>query len=874
MAVQVVHSGGGPVSVNVTTTPAISVTSPQVNVVDVNPAYTTGQPGNTGPQGPQGPAGSNGADGATVTYGISCETGTGSTEQKIRLTGSNSTTDDVVLAVAGDLSIARTSADKITITNTISNPVLEADTSTSGFGFVVDEDNMSSNLNTKVPTQQSVKAYVDNNVTTANVTTNLATSYQTDRVTVTSSDGTDAVILEATGSQAGVMTVAMHDKLDGIASNADATNSSNVNAAGAIMHTDVAGSATGLITRAASEQYTVVAASTSNISEGSNLYYTDGRADARVSAVIDTDNTLGSPSDTLVPSQAAIKTYVDNQLGTQNLSLGTRTGTTVAVNISGGGSSVTIPASTTSEAGLMTEAQFDKLAGIEAGADATDATNVAAAGAVMNSGNESIDGVKTFTSTISGSINGNAATVTNGVYTTSSVTALSDVSDAGSGIIMSTAERTKLTGIEANATADQTAAEIRTLVDAASDSNVFTDDDHDKLNAIEASADVTDATNVAAAGALMKTGGQMTGNITFSGSQTVDGRDLSADGLKLDGIEANATADQTDAEIRSKFSAGTGISYNSSTGVIATTASGVDELNDLSDVTVGSESANDYLVNNGSGAFVNQSLNIVHDDSPELGGNLDVLAREIVSSGNRNIVLNPHGVGNVKLGNFTFDGDQDLTSKDDFVLTYNESANLISLEAASTASGTVDTNGTPADDQIAIFTDADTIEGQASLTFASNALTIKATSSQAGYGGRILFGVDTSDQYNGDIVNFGSGPGGSNGNIEKGKLYYVNSSQQWELADANAVATASGMLGIAVVDDLPLFLVRGFARHGSWVSLGTGNPLYISAGATAGEIVSTAPTGSADVVRIIGYSTDSSSREIFFNPSNDWIELA
>ena len=39
------------------------------------------------------------------------------------------------------------------------------------------------------------------------------------------------------------------------------------------------------------------------------------------------------------------------------------------------------------------------------------------------------------------------------------------------------------------------------------------------------------------------------GNISFTGSQTVDGRDLSVDGTKLDGIEANATADQTASEI-------------------------------------------------------------------------------------------------------------------------------------------------------------------------------------------------------------------------------------------------------------------------------------------------------------------------------------
>jgi len=39
---------------------------------------------------------------------------------------------------------------------------------------------------------------------------------------------------------------------------------------------------------------------------------------------------------------------------------------------------------------------------------------------------------------------------------------------------------------------------------------------------------------------LSKSGDQMTGNLTFSGSQTVDGRDLSVDGAKLDGIATNA----------------------------------------------------------------------------------------------------------------------------------------------------------------------------------------------------------------------------------------------------------------------------------------------------------------------------------------------
>ena len=63
----------------------------------------------------------------------------------------------------------------------------------------------------------------------------------------------------------------------------------------------------------------------------------------------------------------------------------------------------------------------------------------------------------------------------------------------------SDAEQTKLSGIEASATADQTNAEIRTAVEAASDSNVFNDADHSKLNAIEAAADVTDTANVVSA---------------------------------------------------------------------------------------------------------------------------------------------------------------------------------------------------------------------------------------------------------------------------------------------------------------------------------------------------------------------------------------
>lgn len=73
------------------------------------------------------------------------------------------------------------------------------------------------------------------------------------------------------------------------------------------------------------------------------------------------------------------------------------------------------------------------------------------------------------------------------------------VESASDSNVFTDADHTKLNGIEASATADQTDAEIRAAVEAASDSNVFTDADHTKLNGIETSADVTDTANVVAA---------------------------------------------------------------------------------------------------------------------------------------------------------------------------------------------------------------------------------------------------------------------------------------------------------------------------------------------------------------------------------------
>ena len=138
---------------------------------------------------------------------------------------------------------------------------------------------------------------------------------------------------------------------------------------------------------------------------------------------------------------------------------------------------------------------------------------------------------------------------------------------------------TKLDTIETNATADQTDAEIRAAVEAATDSNVFTDADHTKLNSIEASADVTDTANVVSA----LTAGS---NITIAANGTISSTDTNttysvqdgelsqnnftnADHTKLNSIETNADVTDT-TNVVAALTAGTNVSI-ASNGTISST---------------------------------------------------------------------------------------------------------------------------------------------------------------------------------------------------------------------------------------------------------------------------------------------------------------
>jgi hypothetical protein len=63
-------------------------------------------------------------------------------------------------------------------------------------------------------------------------------------------------------------------------------------------------------------------------------------------------------------------------------------------------------------------------------------------------------------------------------------------------------------------------------------------------------------------------------------------------------------------------------------------------------------------------------------------------------------------------------------------------------------------------------------------------------------------------------------------------------------------------------------LIRGYFKNTAW-SFTIGAPVYLSV--NPGGLSSTQPTATGDIVRVVGYAI--AADEIYFNPSQDWIEL-
>ena len=127
----------------------------------------------------------------------------------------------------------------------------------------------------------------------------------------------------------------------------------------------------------------------------------------------------------------------------------------------------------------------------------------------------------------------------------------------------------------------------------------------------------------------------------------------------------------------------------------------------------------------------------------------------------------------------------------------------------------------------------------------------------------------TDGDHHGDVVYFGGTT-----SMTTGAIYHYKSDGTWEEADADAVATSDGLLGVALgaASDTNGVLLRGFVTidHDPGA---IGDVLYLST--TAGDCSATAPSGSADIVRVIGYQVSHASNgNVWFNPDSTYVEIA
>ena len=343
---------------------------------------------------------------------------------------------------------------------------------------ILDEDGLTSNSATSLATQQSIKAYVDAQVTAQDFDFSAdsggALSIDLDSEAMTFTGGTgidtsgsgnavtfaiDSTVTTLTGSQTLTnKTLTSPDINGGTVDGATIATSDITVGTGKTL--DVSAGTLTLADNQISgdkvEGGTINAVTVNTLTYGS---LSDGSI--TITAFVDEDN-MASDSATLVPTQQSVKAYVDSQVTAQDLDVTTDSGT-IAIDLDS--ETLTVAGGT----GLSSSATGNT---VTIDIDSTVATLT---------GSQTLSNKTLATPVVSGNL------TTNGLI---------DGRDVAT-------DGTKLDGIESGATADQTAAEIKTAYESNADTNAFTDADHSKLDGIEASADVTDTANVTAAGALM-----------------------------------------------------------------------------------------------------------------------------------------------------------------------------------------------------------------------------------------------------------------------------------------------------------------------------------------------------------------------------------
>jgi hypothetical protein len=134
----------------------------------------------------------------------------------------------------------------------------------------------------------------------------------------------------------------------------------------------------------------------------------------------------------------------------------------------------------------------------------------------------------------------------------------------------------------------------------------------------------------------------------------------------------------------------------------------------------------------------------------------------------------------------------------------------------------------------------------------------------------------------GDIVTFGVASAG----FAAGLVHYLDTAtNEWTPTDPTGAARSTNLLALALgASPADGMLIRGYAQYTTFINapFTLGAPLYLSYSSNPfpippdiGIMSNTAPTGVGEIVRIVGYCVGDASTydRIYFNPSNDWIEI-